>query len=121
MFEALLAVGLALGNFDFIEDCAAYFSPTQKEIFALLKSGVRASDDPALDGAINFIVLQTPEDPSFEEAASIKAELLKEYYKERRHILTLAVRNAEARGDEKELAAALKELKELSGAADDDA
>jgi DNA primase len=120
MFEALLATALAMANFDFIEDCVPYFSPVQKEIFAILKSGARASDDPALDSAINFIALQIPEDPSFEEGASIKTELLKEYYKERRHILTLAVRNAEARGDEKELAAALQELKELSGLSGND-
>jgi DNA primase len=119
MCEALLAIGLALGSFDFMEDCVPYLSPTQKEIFVLLKSGERASDDPALDSAINFIALQIPENPDFEEAANVKAELVKEYYKERRHILTLAVRNAEARGDDKELAAALRELKELSATAPD--
>jgi DNA primase len=121
MCEALLAIGLALGSFDFMEDCAVYLSPTQKEILALLKSGARRSDDPALDSAINFIALQIPETPDFKDVENIKAELAKEYYKERRHILTLAIRNAEAHGDEKELAAALKELQELSGLVDSDA
>ena len=121
MCEALLAIGLALGSFDFMEDCAAYLSPIQKEILALLKSGARRSDDPALDSAINFIALQIPETPDFKDVENIKAELAKEYYKERRHILTLAIRNAEAHGDEKELAAALKELQELSGLVDSDA
>jgi DNA primase len=112
--EELLAMGLALGDFNFMEDCASYLLPTQKEVLSLLKTGARRSDDPALDTALNFIVLQIPEAADLDEAAMIKSELLKEYYKERRQILTLAVRNAEARGDEKELSAALNELRELS-------
>jgi DNA primase len=111
--EALFATGLALGSFHFMEDCAAYLPPSQREVFALLKSGARRSDDPTLDEAINFVVLQIPEVADVDDVVTLKEDLLKEYYKERRHILTLAVRNAETRGDEKELAAALKELKEL--------
>lgn len=112
--EVLLATGLALGSFNFMEDCAAYLPPSQTEVFILLKSGARRSDDAALDSAINFVVLQIPETPDLDELTTIKEDLLKEYYKERRHVLTLAVRNAEARGDEKELAAALNELNELA-------
>ena len=43
----------------------------------------------------------------------LKAALASEYYKERRKILAQAVKNAEARHDDKELSAALEELKNL--------
>ncbi len=52
---------------------------------------------------------------SDEDLAVLKEGLAKEYYKERRHILSLAVRNAEARGNQAELDAALAELSKLPG------
>jgi hypothetical protein len=88
------------------------------EIFILLKSGKRKSDDPALDAIVNLIVLRDPTalgDLSDEDIAVMKNGLAKEYYKERRKILTLAVRNAEARGDDAEREAALKEMADLPG------
>jgi len=112
--EALLAYAIASNDFTIMDDCLDYITPVQKELFMLLKSGKRDSDDATLDSMINFIVLQTPAEPSAEEGANLKNELLKEYYKERRHVLTLAVKNAEAKGNDGELAAALKELNELS-------
>lgn len=112
--EALLAMGIANGgDFAFMDAAAAHLAPAQADILAILKTGARRSDDQVLDTAINLIVLTSPERADMKEAESIMAELAKEYYKERRHILMLAVRNAEARGDEAELAAALKEMKEL--------
>jgi DNA primase len=116
--EDLLSVALARNDFAFIEDCAIFFTPSQKEIFTLLKSGKRKSDDPALDAVVNLIVLRDPTvvgELSEEDAAVLKEGLAKEYYKERRKVLSLAVRNAEARGDETELAAALAELSKLPG------
>jgi len=47
------------------------------------------------------------------EITSLKAELAKEYYKDRRHILAMAIKNAEAKGNEAELKAALQELSDL--------
>ncbi len=117
--ETLFAIGVARNNFDFMEDAEPYLPPSEKEIFRILRSGARKSDDPALDEIINLIILQAPEAADPAEIAAVKAELAKEYYKERRRVLSLAVRNAEARGDEKELAAALKELQELSAQAPD--
>jgi hypothetical protein len=116
--EDLFAVALARNNFVFIEDCATFFTPTQMEIFILLKSGKRKSDDPALDAIVNLIVLRDPTalgDLSDEDIAVMKNGLAKEYYKERRHILSLAIKNAEARGNDAELSAALAELAKLPG------
>jgi hypothetical protein len=112
--EMLFAVALASNDFSLLEDCADCFNPIQREIFALLKEGKRSSDDAALDSALNFIVLQIPENPTTEDVTQLKNELFKEYYKERRHIITLAIKNAEANGNDAELAAAMKEMDELS-------
>lgn len=116
--EDLLALALARNDFSFMEDCEAFLTPTQKEIYALLKSGGRKSDDAALDAVVGLIVLRDPtaiSDFKEEDVATLKEGLTREYYKERRHILALAVKNAEARGDDTELAAALAELAKLSG------
>ena len=58
--EDLLALALARNDFAFIEDCVTFFTPTQKELFALLKSGKRKSDDATLDAIVNLIVLRDP-------------------------------------------------------------
>jgi len=116
--EDLLALALARNDFVFIEDCVTFFTPAQKELFALLKSGKRKSDDAALDAIVNLIVLRDPtavSGLSDEDLAVLKEGLAKEYYKERRKILSLAVRNAEARGNQAELDAALAELSKLPG------
>jgi DNA primase len=116
--EDLLALALARNDFAFIEDCVPFFTPAQKELFTLLKSGKRKSDDAALDAIVNLIVLRDPTaigGLSDEDSTVLKEGLAKEYYKERRHILSLAVRNAEARGNQTELDAALAELSKLPG------
>jgi DNA primase len=116
--EDLLALALARNDFAFIEDCVTFFTPTQKELFTLLKSGKRTSDDTTLDAIVNLIVLRDPtniSELSDDDIAVLKDGLAKEYYKERRHILSLAVRNAEARSNQAELDAALAELSKLPG------
>ena len=120
--EDLLAIAVAKNDFAFLEDGVNFFKPVQKEIYDVLKSGARRSDDPTLDAAINLIVLRDPSelsDVSAADLAVLKAGLAKEYYKERRHILTLAIKNAEARGNDAELSAALDELKNLPGEGED--
>ncbi len=113
--EDLLAIAAAQNDFAVLDDCAEQLTPLQSEVLAVLKRGVRKSEDPAQDAMLDAIVLRdTSELPSApHEIADLKAALAREYYKERRHILALAVRNAEQRGDEKELAAALAELKNI--------
>jgi DNA primase len=116
--EDLLALALARNDFVFLEDCVTFFTPTQKELFTLLKSGKRKSDDAALDAIVNLIVLRDPTaigGLSDEDLAVLKEGLAREYYKERRHILSLAVRNAEVHGNQTELDAELAELSKLPG------
>ncbi len=48
-----------------------------------------------------------------QKSHSFRVALAKEYYKERRQIIALAIKNAEANGNDAELAAALEELKNL--------
>ncbi len=111
--EALLAAALAKNDFAIFDDCATFLDPIQKEILRILKSGKTKSEDPSLDETIGLIVLRAPGDIALEEIEALKAELSKEYYKERRKILAQAIKNAEARGNETELKAALEELKNL--------
>jgi DNA primase len=116
--EDLLALALARGDFGLIEDCVTFFAPPQKEIYELLRSGKRKSDDTTLDAIVNLIVLRDPtamNDLSDEDIAVLKEGLSGEYYKERRKVLSLAVRNAEVRGNQTELDAALAELSKLPG------
>jgi DNA primase len=113
--EDLLAIAAAQNAFTLLDDCVDHFTPVQREILAILKRGERKSDDAVLDAMLDAILLRdTSELPSGpQEIADIKAALAREYYKERRHVLALAVRNAEQKGDEKELEAALAELKNI--------
>jgi DNA primase len=111
--EKLISAALAQNDFAALDDCKEFFNPTQKEILRILAANKRASEDPSLDEAIDIIVLRASEELAPAETAALKSELAKEYYKERRRILALAIKNAEARGNETELAAALEELKSL--------
>jgi DNA primase len=115
--EKLFSTALAKDNFGLLDDAVPFFSPTQKEMFLILKSGKRASDDPTLDTAIGIIVLRSGsgvfDELNTEEIASLRSELAKEYYKERRKIRAQAIKNAEVNGNESELAAAIEELKSL--------
>jgi hypothetical protein len=113
--EDLLAAALANGNFAVLDDCSTFFNPTQKEILRLLSAGKKQSEDPSLDAALSLIVFRSSEELSAAEIAVLKSELAKEYYKERRKILAQAIKNAEARGNEAELAAALEEMRGLPG------
>lgn len=113
LFEELVALALAKNDFSLLDECALFLNPTQKEIVRVLASGKRKSDDPEIDAAIDLIVLREPPAIVDEEIAKLKAALAGEYYKERRKIISLAIRNAEAHGNEKELAAALEEMKNL--------
>jgi DNA primase len=111
--EDLLAAALASGNFAVLDECILFFNPTQKEILRLLAAGKKQSEDPSLDAAISLIVFRSSDELKPEEMANLKSELAKEYYKERRKVLAQAIKNAETRGDETELAAALEEMRGL--------
>ena len=116
--EDLLVFALARNDFSLIEGCREFLTPQQGELFELLRSGKRKSEDATLDEALELIVLRDPTAVSAlsdRDLVSLKSDLAREYYRERRKILALAVRNAEARGNDSELAAALAELSKLPG------
>lgn len=114
LFEELVSIALAKNKFSLFDDCALFLDPTQREILRLVKSGKRKSDDPVIDAMIDLVVLrEPPPEPWDEEAAKLKEALAGEYYKERRKIIAQAIKNAEARHDERELKAALEEMKNL--------
>lgn len=113
--ETLLAGALAANDLAVLEEVVEFFTPPQREMFRVLAAGKRASDDPGLDATIGVIVMRATDPLSADEITTLKAELTKEYYKERRRILAQAIKNAEARGNEAELNAALIELKGLPG------
>jgi len=111
--EQLLVAAFAKNDFDLIEDCVLYFTPAQKEVFRILKDGKKRSEDSSLDEVVGLVVLGASSEMTDGEITSLKAELAKEYYKDRRHILAMAIKNAEAKGNEAELKAALQELSDL--------
>lgn len=111
--ERMLAAALSRNEFMIFDDCANYLAPAQKEILEILKSGARQSDDPSLDEAIGMIVLRASNEVPDKEMKALKTELIKEYIKERRNVLALAIKNAEANGNDAELKTALEELKNL--------
>lgn len=117
--ERLLAAALSKSDFTILDDCTDYLNPAQKEIMRILRTGARRSDDPLLDEAIGIIVLRASGDTTDKEIKILKEELKKEHAKERRNILALAIKNAEANGNDAELKAALEELKNLPSVSGD--
>jgi DNA primase len=114
LFEDLLAIALAKNDFSLLDDCVLFLDPAQKEVLRVLASGKRKSDDPVVDALIDLVVLrESPGEPWDEEALKLKTALAGEFYKERRKIISQAIKNAEARHDEHELKTALEELSNL--------
>jgi DNA primase len=117
--EELLAVAAAKNDFKIMDDCVIFFNPMQKEILRILKNGKTKSEDPTLDEVLGLIILRASSDLSDEQITILKGELAKEYYKERRQIIAQAIKNAEAKGNDAELNAALEEMRNLPRAEDD--
>ena len=111
--ERLLGMAVARNNFSILEDFKEYLADFHKRSFEILKKGDRRSDDMDLDEIINLIILGS-KDLKDEEAEQLKRELMKEFIKERKNVLTAMVKRAEQEGDEAGLASALEELNKLS-------
>ncbi len=112
--EEILAAALAADALPLIEDSAQFFSPPHREVFRVLASGERKSDDPVIDAMINVIIMRSSDDPARAGIDRLKTELKKEYYRERRKMLTQAIKNAEANGNFAELEAAIAEISALA-------
>jgi DNA primase len=108
----LISAMLALQDFTLLGSYENYLTPSCGEIFKVVSTGGRKTEDQELDQILNTILLKSETIP-VPEIQELKEYLKLEYIKERREQLTLVVRNAEARGNESELLKALTELKEL--------
>lgn len=110
--EELLGAAIALDNFEIIKENVPYLAAYHQEIFKILLSGSRKSEVPELDEALNFIILKAKALPD-REIEKLKKELIKEYIKEKRKELALAIKEAEAKGNEEVLNKALQDLDAL--------
>lgn len=113
--EELIGAALVANNFQLIEDSVLYLAAASQNIWKILSAGGRASSDPVLDELLNLAILKSRNLPA-EEIERLKNELFKEFVKEKRQELTLAVKNAEMKGDGGSLEQLLKELNSLPSA-----
>jgi hypothetical protein len=110
--EMLLRAAVARNDYSFLGDSEEHLTPLHKNVLAVLKSGMRKSDDPAVDELLNFIVLGS-EDAGGAEIQELKIGLAKEYFREKRKLLSEAIKKAELEGDEDGIRSALEELSRL--------
>ncbi len=110
--ERIIAVSASKNDFTSAADVIEFFPATHSEVWALLKQGIRRSDDPALDNFLNTALL-VAEELSPRDFDELKNHLRREYFKERRDELTLQVKQFEREGNDELLAQALKELTSL--------
>ena len=106
-------VSIASEHPTLVEECLQFMTPQYQQVVALLKTGARTSADPHTDTLLNLALLRSTGE-SKKEAQTLKEELIKEYIKEKRQLLTREVKKAEAEKDEAKLEKWLKELQELS-------
>ncbi|HUX35970.1 MAG TPA: DNA primase [Candidatus Paceibacterota bacterium] len=110
--QRCLAWLLQKGDFSEGEKFFPHLPGNYREIFSILKSGKRRSDDPLTDELLNLIIFQQRE-AGTEEFETLKLELYKEYLKERRRELISLIGSAERSGDQKSLEKAMHELDDL--------
>lgn len=110
--EKLLRAAVAKNNYSFIGDSEEYLAPLHRNVLAVLKSGGRKSDDPAVDELLNFVILGS-EDAGEAEIQELKLGLAKEHFKGKRRLLTETVKKAEFAGDDAGEHSALEELNNL--------
>ena len=72
IFEELLSLALAKNDFTLLDECMWFLNPDQKEMLRILASGKRKSDDPAMDAAIDLVVLREPPQISDANVAEIE-------------------------------------------------
>lgn len=110
--QRCLAWLLQKGDFKEGEKFFQHLPGNYREIFSILESGKRRSDDPLTDELLNLIIFQQRE-AGTEEFETLKLELYKEYLKEKRTELISMIGSAERSGDQKLLEKAMQELDNL--------
>jgi DNA primase len=110
--QRCLAWLLQKGDFSEGEKFFSHLPGNYREIFSILESGKRRSEDPLADELLNMVIFQQRE-AGAEEFETLKLELYKEYLKERRNELISMIGRAEQSGDQKSLEKAMQELDSL--------
>ncbi len=110
--QRCLAWILQKGDFGAGEKFFSHLPGNYREIFSILESGKRRSEDPLTDELLNIVIFQQRE-AGAEEFETLKLELYKEYLKEKRHELVSMIGRAEQSGDQKLLEKAMQELDNL--------
>jgi len=109
----LIAGALSQNDFSILDDCIDYMNIDEREIVRILKTGDRKSDNKDLDQKIEIIVLKSSDTFSEKDINLLKNELKREYFKDRKNILTSIIKEAEIKKDDIKLNEALEELKSL--------
>jgi DNA primase len=109
----LIAGALSQNDFSILDDCIGYMNIDEREIVRILKTGDRKSDDKDLDQKIEIIVLKSSDTFIEKDINLLKNELKREYFKDRKNILTSIIKEAEIKKDNIKLNEALEELKSL--------
>lgn len=110
--ENILAYAASKNDFTFLKDVVLYFPNPYDKVLSAIEKGERKSPDPEVDARINFVLLQSP--PADEkEAQAMLNNLRQEYVKDRRHELTMRIKELERSGAEEDLKKALEELSAL--------
>lgn len=110
--QRCLARLLQKGDFSEGKEFFPHLPGNYREIFSVLESGKRRSDDSLTDELLNIIIFQQRE-AGAEEFETLKLELYKEYLKERRRELISVIGQAERSGDQRSLDKAMQELDNL--------
>ncbi len=110
--QRCLARLLQKGDFAEGKEFFPHLPGNYREIFSVLESGKRRSDDSLTDELLNIIIFQQRE-AGAEEFETLKLELYKEYLKERRRELISVIGQAERSGDQRSLDKAMQELDNL--------
>ena len=110
--QRCLAWILQKGDFAEGKEFFPHLPGNYREIFSVLESGKRRSDDSLTDELLNIIIFQQRE-AGAEEFETLKLELYKEYLKERRRELISVIGQAERSGDQRSLDKAMHELDNL--------
>lgn len=110
--EKILAYAADKNDFTFLKDVVLYFPNPYDAVLALLEKGERRSPDPEVDARLNFVLLQKPPEEE-KEALTMLEHLRQEYVKDRRHELTLRIKELERSGTEDDIKKVLEELAAL--------
>ncbi len=110
--QRCLAWVLQKGDFEDAVQFFPHLPGNYREIFSVLKSGGRRSDDPVIDELLNIIIFQQRE-AGTEEFEALKFELYKEYLKERRRELTSIITQAQQSNNQKLVDETAEELNNL--------